>query len=206
MSDPAETLVPLLTALRDLVAWLDDTQVSGMIIGGVAASLLGRPRVTRDIDALVVLDESEWANFLAKGNAHQFLPRISDALIFAQQARVLLVRHQTSEIDVDIAFGLFPFEREAVAHAITREVGGIRLPLPTAEDLLVMKAIAHRPRDIVDIESILAAQPKLELRRVRRLISGFAAVLEKPELLRDFNALVARQSRGKQGQYGRPRK
>jgi hypothetical protein len=69
--------------------------------------------------------------------------------------------HQTSEIDVDISFGLFPFEREAVAHAITHEVGGILVPLPTAEDLLVMKAIAHRPRDIVDIESILAAQPKL---------------------------------------------
>jgi len=67
VGDQDETLVPLLTALRDLVAWLEDAHVSGMVIGGVAASLLGRLRVTRDIDALVVLDEGEGANFLAKG-------------------------------------------------------------------------------------------------------------------------------------------
>jgi hypothetical protein len=155
-----EKLAPLLTALHDLVAWFHDAHVQGMVIGGVAPSLLRRPRVTRDIDALLVLDEGEWATFLTKEVAHRFLPRISEALVFAQQARVLLVRHQTSRIDFDIALGLFPFEREAVAHAITRKLG--RGTPPTREDLIVMKALAHRSRDLVDIESILAAQPKLD--------------------------------------------
>lgn len=66
------------------------------MIGGVAASLLSRPRVTRDIDALVVLDESEWAVFLTKGKMFGFVPRLFDALTFARQARVLLVRHEAS--------------------------------------------------------------------------------------------------------------
>jgi hypothetical protein len=57
MAEPKEILVPLLAALRDLVAWFQDAPTPGMVIGGVAASLLGRPRVTRDIDALVLLDE-----------------------------------------------------------------------------------------------------------------------------------------------------
>ncbi len=197
MSDQHETLVPLQAALRDLVAWFEDTHVSGMVIGGVAASLLGRPRVTRDIDALVILDEREWANFLAQGIAYHFLPRISDAIVFAQRARVLLVRHQTSWIDVDIAFGLFPFEREAVAQAMTHEVGGIRVPLPLPEDLIIMKAIAHRPRDMVDIEAIVAAQPNVNLQRVRRLLGELATALEKPQLVRDFNALITRQGRRK---------
>jgi hypothetical protein len=62
-----ESLASLLAALRDLVAWLQATHVSGVVIGGVAASLLGRPRVTRDVDAVVLLDESHWDAFLAAG-------------------------------------------------------------------------------------------------------------------------------------------
>jgi len=193
MAEHEETLVPLLAALRDLVAWFQDAPTPGTVIGGVAASLLGRPRVTRDIDALVVLDESEWDAFLTKGAGFGFVPRLANALTFAHQARVLLVRHEASGIDIDIAFGALPFEEEAVARAVWHDVGGVRIPLPLPEDLLIMKAVAHRPRDMADIESILDAQPKLDLPRVRRWVREFSAALETPELLRDFNALVARR-------------
>ena len=43
----------LLAALADLVKWLDVTKAPSMVIGGVAASVLGRPRLTQDVDALV---------------------------------------------------------------------------------------------------------------------------------------------------------
>jgi hypothetical protein len=197
MAEHEESLVPLLAALRDLVVWFQDAPTPGTVIGGVAASLLGRPRVTRDIDALVLLDESEWEAFLAKGAGFGFVPRLSDALTFARQARVLLVRHEASGIDIDIAFGALPFEEEAVARTVWHDVGGIRIPLPLPEDLLIMKAVAHRPRDMADIESILDAQPKLDLPRVRRWVREFSAALETPELLRDFNALVARRRKRK---------
>jgi hypothetical protein len=197
MAEHEETLVPLLAALRDLVAWFQDASTPGTVIGGVAASLLGRPRVTRDIDALVLLDESAWGAFLAKGARFGFVPRLSNALTFARQARVLLVRHEASGIDIDIAFGALPFEEEAVARAVWHDVGGIRIPLPLPEDLLIMKAVAHRPRDMADIESILDARPKLDLPRVRRWVREFSTALETPELLRDFNALVARRRKRK---------
>ena len=192
MSEQDDPLAPLLAALRDLVAWLQDRQTPGTVIGGVAASLLGRPRVTRDIDALVFLDEKEWAAFLTQGTTFGFAPRLADALAFARQARVLLVRHESSGIDIDIAFGALPFEEEVLARTVWHDLGGIRVPLPRPEDLLIMKAIAHRPRDMADIESILDAQPQLDLRRVRRWIREFATALATPELLQDFNALVTR--------------
>jgi Nucleotidyl transferase of unknown function (DUF2204) len=197
MAEHPEVFAPLLTALKDLVAWLQDAAVSGTIIGGVAASLLGRPRVTRDIDALVLLDESEWETFLAAGKRFGFVPRLSDVVTFAHQARVLLVRHAASGIDIDIAFGALPFEEEAVRRTVWHDVGGVRIPLPLPEDLLIMKAVAHRPRDMADIESILDAQPQLDLPRVRRWLREFSTALETPELLRDFNALVAQRRKRK---------
>ena len=52
-------------------------------------------------------------------------------------------------------------------------------------------------RDMADIESILDAQTQLDLPRVRRWLREFSTALETPELLRDFNALVARRRKQK---------
>jgi hypothetical protein len=171
--------------------------VPGAVIGGVAASLLGRPRVTRDIDVLVLLDEGDWGTFLTRGAKFRFTPRLPDVLTFARQARVLLVRHTASGIDIDIAFGALPFEEEAIARTVWRDIGGIRLPLPVPEDLLIMKAVAHRPRDLADIESILDVHAKLDLRRVRRWVREFSTALAAPEILHDFNAMLARRRKRK---------
>jgi hypothetical protein len=48
----------LLAALADLMKWLDAANMPSMVIGGVAASLLGRPRLTQDADALAILPRS----------------------------------------------------------------------------------------------------------------------------------------------------
>ena len=52
MSNKENPLVPLEAALRDLVAWWQDQEISGVVIGGVAVSILGRPRLTLDVDAV----------------------------------------------------------------------------------------------------------------------------------------------------------
>jgi len=190
-------LTPLLAVLRDLVVWLQAGKVPGVVIGGLAASLLGRPRLTRDVDVLVLVDEGHWADFLAAGAEHGFSPRRDDALAFAQETRVLLVRHLESGIDGDMVFGSLPFEKKAVARATWLELGGIRVPLPLPEDLIVMKAVAHRPQDLADIEAILSAHPKLNLRRVRRWVREFAAALSMPEILNDLETLLSRRKKKK---------
>ncbi len=190
----AETqpLAPLLAALRDLKNWMKIKQVPHIIIGGVAASILGRPRTTQDIDILVLLDERYWEEFLASGNQFSFAPRHSDSIKFAQKARVLLMRHEASGIDVDIVFGTLPFEKEAIAHSRFVMIGRMRIPLPRPEDLIIMKAISNRPRDQADIESILDAHPRLNWRRIRRVVRQFASAVEMPEILDDLERIMSR--------------
>jgi hypothetical protein len=192
MPEPLD-LPPLLAVLRDLVAWLKAGKVPGVVIGGLAVSLLGRPRLTRDIDALVLVDEGHWAEFMALGTEHGFRPRREDSLAFAQETRVLLMRHHESSMDIDIVFGSLPFEKEAVARATWIQLGTIQVPLPLPDDLITMKAVAHRPQDLADIEAILASHPKLNLRRVRRWVPEFAAALEMPAIWHDLEALLAQR-------------
>jgi hypothetical protein len=64
----------LLAALADLVKWLDDTKMPSMIIGGVAASVLGQPRLTQDVDALAILPEADWAHAVSAAARHGWDP------------------------------------------------------------------------------------------------------------------------------------
>ena len=189
----ADPLAPLLAAIRDLMAWLQARQVRGVIIGGVAASLLGRPRLTNDVDVLVMLDRTEWAGFLAGAAAFHFTARVEDPMGFAHRTRVLPVHHRPSAIDVDVVLGALPFEEEALARARTVSAGGVSFPVPTAEDLVVMKMVAHRPQDLIDVESVLDASHRLDFRRVRRWLREFSAAMEMPELVDDLEATLARR-------------
>ena len=198
MGKQSRVVLPV-APLPDLVEWWQSQDVRGLVVGGLAVALLGRPRVTRDVDALVLLPDERWPAFMDAGSAFGFVPRQPDALEFAQEARVLLVRHQPTGIDVDVALGCLPFEEEAVARARTVEVAGVSVPLPTPEDLIIMKAVAHRDRDLLDIEGLLAAHLDLDLRRVRRWVRAFADALETPELYDDLQQRLRLRPRGKRG-------
>ncbi len=189
------TLTPLLTALDDLTTWLTREEVPHIIIGGVAASLLGRPRVTRDVDVLLLMEEERWDDFLKSSKHFGFTARRSDALEFAKKSRMLLIRHQPSGIEVDIVLGTLPFEKEAISRAISAKLGKIKLAIPVPEDLIVMKAIANRPRDLADIESILDARPRLNLRRIRRLVRNFSSAMGMPGILNDLEMVLAKRRR-----------
>lgn len=117
-------LARLLAALAALVAWLDATRTRSAIIGGVAASLLGCPRVTGDVGALVLVDDDAWKDFVAAGAIHGIRVRRWDAVAFARRSRVLLLRHEPRGIDIDVTVGLLPFEQKLIARARRRRVAG----------------------------------------------------------------------------------
>ncbi|UQA61765.1 hypothetical protein [Polyangium aurulentum] len=102
-----------------------------LVIGGVAVSLLSKPRTTKDLDVVAWLpDHDAWPTFLRSGEAHGVVPRIQDALGFALEARVMLLRHEPSGVPIDLSMGALSFEENAVRRAVTTELGDLRVPLP----------------------------------------------------------------------------
>jgi len=55
---------------------------------------------------------------------------------------------------------------------------------PTPEDLIIiiMKAVAHRPKDLEDIRTIADKYPNLDVERIKGWVKAFGEVLETPEL------------------------
>jgi hypothetical protein len=106
-----------------------------------------------------------------------------------------VLRHEKSGIDVDLSCAGTAFELEALRRATRLRLGRRRIALPTPEDLIVFKAIAHRPRDLFDIEGIVLAHPDLEVARIRRWLDHFAADSTNRGSSRTSNACSLPQSR-----------
>jgi hypothetical protein len=185
-----EPLLAPVTAVQRLIEKLDN---QGIIIGGVAASLLGKPRLTADADALLLLSIEEVPTLIDLARTEGLHPRLPDVVEFARRSRVVLLTHPESGINVDISLGLLPFEVEAVERSQEHQTGSLTIRLPTPEDLIILKAVAHRPKDMIDIEAIVSAQPNLDKDRIAFWVRQFAELLEAPELWSDVERLLAGQ-------------
>ena len=177
--------------LETLLLFLEKEKIPHVLIGGIAVSQLSEPRLTADIDVLALLDDDNRIQNILDDAAHYgFTPRLKDAAQFARKNRVLLLEHQSTGIPIDISLGVLPFEMEVVDRRSSVKAGDLVLPLPTVEDLIILKAVAHRPLDLADINALLDAHKDTDHERILRIVSEFAEVLEMPEILDDLRKLL----------------
>lgn len=190
MSENVSEISPLLEPLSALQRLLDQYSGQSVIIGGIAVSLIGKPRLTADIDALILIEIDEIAIFIKKAENEGIFPRISDAESFAKKKRMILLTHEVSNTNIDISLGLLPFEQEMVARSSRHNIKEISLQLPSPEDLIISKAVAHRAIDLLDIRGIIQSQKDLDKERIEDWVKQFAELLEKPELWEDIAQML----------------
>lgn len=146
----------LQTAL-EVQAWLIARKWRFCVIGGVALQRWGQPRVTQDVD-LTLLTGFGGEEAFVDELLTAFRPRIGNAREMALRSRVVLLQ-DASGVGIDIALGAVPFEERAIERASWFELDlGQKLLTCSAEDLVVHKLFAGRPRDWADLEQILARQ------------------------------------------------
>lgn len=180
----------LLRAAADVLAFLEDRDIQSCLIGGLAVLRWGEQRATRDVDISVLSPYGEEAQVLDL-LLERYQTRRADARAFALTSRVLLLR-SAEGVEIDVALAAFPFEKETLDRSTPwTALPGLSLRTCSAEDLLVYKLVAARPRDLLDVESIVQRQQgKLDVERIRHWGGEFAELKEDPDLLRPFeNAL-----------------
>lgn len=151
-------------------------------IGGLAIQRWGEPRVTRDVDVTLLTGfggERHYIETLLK----RYLPRMVDAEQFALQNRVLLLR-TTTGIGIDVALGGIPFEETLVERATAFDfLPELSLLTCSAEDLIVLKAFADRPRDWEDVQGVIVRQATLDWDYIECQLQPLADAKESPHIL-----------------------
>lgn len=178
-------------ALADLAAALNATAVPWMVIGGIAVIARGVRRMTTDIDATVRGDQLSVATLLQALAKKRIVPRIRDAERFASESLVLLLKHQPTDVEIDVSMAWTDFEHEALAACSITKFGRANAPMARAEDLIVFKAIAGRPKDIQDATTLLVLYSAIDRRRIRHRVSQLAALAEDPAPVNVLEAVIA---------------
>jgi predicted nucleotidyltransferase len=133
---PAEEEDHFSDVLAEVGQVLSAAGIEHALIGGIASSVLGRPRTTRDIDVFVRPDEAD-AALMALG-AHGFeIDRLDAAWIFKA------IKH---DVQVDLIFytryGIY-LDDSMIEHSRVASYRGAEVRVVSPEDLLIMKAVAH---------------------------------------------------------------
>ncbi len=182
----------LLEAMIEIATFLEERQVPYAVIGGVALQHWGEPRLTRDVDVTVMVSQQDLDGFLAAA-LRRFSARIPAALAFAKRNRVLLLS-STDGTPIDLTLGIPGYEEEVMRRAVLVAFPGLSpVRLISAEDLIIHKCVAGRPRDLEDVERILVHQRlELNLRYIRGWLRAFAPVVEQHDVTGVFERALRR--------------
>jgi predicted nucleotidyltransferase len=101
---------------------------------------------------------------------------------------VLPCLDRASGIKIDLIFSTSEFERQALTRSIGVTMEGSDVAIVSVEDLIIMKIVAGRGRDLDDARTIVAKHPKLDVEHIRTWLRWFEKLLDR-SLVRDFDLL-----------------
>jgi hypothetical protein len=146
-----------------------------MLIGGQAVLLHGQPRLTHDVDVTLGVGPDRLRDVLAACADMGLEPVPEDPAAFVGRTFVLPALDPETGIRVDLIFSTTPYESEAIRRAERVAIGGARVPFATAEDLIIHKLFAARPRDIEDAAGVVRRKgADLDWGYLRRWCAEFA--------------------------------
>jgi hypothetical protein len=138
-------------AIAALLEILDDAGVDHVVIGGHAVNAWLEPRFTADVDVTIDAGAPDLDRLRTVLGAHGYrvigehgteLPSGPDFVRFVSETAGVTLEVQTAKTE---------FQREALRRAAARG----RPRIATPEDLIVMKLIADRPKDHVDLLGLI---------------------------------------------------
>ncbi len=109
----------------------------------LANAFRGEPRMTMDIDGIILIDLDDLDAFLTAGEVHGFAGRHPATADFGRHAFLLRLLHTPTITPIDLAIGMTSFEREAVEQAQQVQVAGGVLARNSDIDLAPVRRLAR---------------------------------------------------------------
>ncbi|MEK7848528.1 MAG: nucleotidyltransferase [Chloroflexota bacterium] len=144
--------------IRAIAHALHSTKTQYVVIGGIAASIWGRPRMTLDVDIVVVLLPEELSHFLESlaQSGFQVSPSAMRKLLRALPTKV----RYGKRLSVDLRMASYTLDRQALERATPVRVLGTSLRIASKEDIIAYKVARFEDLDRADIKSIILRHRK----------------------------------------------
>lgn len=157
----------LARALEDLIAVFEHLGTPYAVMGGIAVRVYGIPRPTHDVDFTVAIDRTRLPELYRQLRAIGYtIPEPYDSGWVDSVSNMPVVKTRLylegRGIDIDMFLAESRFQREAVSRRRREQIDDRTIWLVSPEDLVLLKLISHRPRDMSDIADVLFTQGRLD--------------------------------------------
>lgn len=173
-------LAEILVELRDV---LRSHPMRWYVFGAQAVAVRGAPRATQDVDVTVLGGRDQVHTvvqaLLERGFAHRF-PEQADQLM--RLGAVIPLQHRNG-MELDLVLGGSGLETLAEQRATTAALAGVEVPVASATDLVVMKVLAARGKDLDDVAALIAGG-EVDLHEARGLLLQLEQALGVSDLVR----------------------
>jgi hypothetical protein len=138
---------------REFVESLEENGVEYLLVGAVAGSFHGVPRMTGDIDFWVKPSDKNAAAVLRALDSFGFSGLDVTADELAAPDLVLQLGFPPRRIDLLTSLEALQFD-ECYSRRVQAEIGGLMIPVLSKEDFVRNKTALGRPKDLADVEAI----------------------------------------------------
>jgi hypothetical protein len=188
-----EPNVDLFLAALELQRSLLEDGLTFCFIGGIALQRWGEVRQTNDIDLTVLCELGDELHVVQK--LRRYLVPRDDRVEFTARAGRMFVGRTRDHVQVDISLGCIEYERRLMDRSTAVDFG-IDEPLQccSAEDLMILKTVAGRGQDWVDLKRITQRSGRtMDWDLVFEELRPLLAIIHKEEALPRLRDLVARE-------------
>lgn len=141
------------TVFERTIGLLKETKTPYLLIGGLAASLLGEARITNDADFIIVIDKEKLNTFLKEAQRIGFkFPETKLWEVFSLKG---IFRLFYSGLHIDFIRVSTELEKQAFKRKRKAKLFGRIIFIPSPEDMILFKIIPGRDIDLIDIKRIL---------------------------------------------------
>jgi predicted nucleotidyltransferase len=167
MSPPNPQLPQHLTAgLAEIAESLNRRGIPYALIGALASGYHGRPRHTQDVDILLAVPQLALPPLLDELRDKGFDLDVETTIRAWNQGHMAVLHFRG--VQIDWLKPVLPVFQHVVDRAEEQVLYGTRIRIAAPEGLIVLKLLAFRPQDQIDIQNLLAAnQGELDLDFVR---------------------------------------
>ena len=163
------------------------------LFGAQAAIVYGVARLTADVDVTARAPAGRPASaWVATIEQHGFDRRFTDPA-FIEHSRVMPLVHQQTGLPVDIVLAGPGLEDEFLSRAVAHAIDGVTVPVVEVSDLVILKVLAGRPKDLDDLATLLRVQRStIDAARVRKVLGLLEQALGQSDLLPAFDDALRR--------------